>query len=119
MPSSLHCVRFSAVVCSNHLGGPASPDLLSRFHTRTAVQAQPWHRKAAIDVPLKAGTSRSSSTIAQAIAYASWPILATFKMLSCLEYWVFFGAVFFTKQVSCGRRIVFRTFLAFLIFDPN
>ena len=58
MLSSLHCVRFSAVVCSNHLGGPASPDLLSRFHTRTAVQARPWHGKAVIDVPLKAGTSR-------------------------------------------------------------
>ena len=56
MLSGLHCVRFLAVVCSNHLGGPASPDLLSRFHTRTAVQAQPWHEKAVIDVPLKAGT---------------------------------------------------------------
>ena len=30
-----------------------------------------------------------------------------------------FKAVVFTKQVSCGRRIVFGTSLGFLIFDPN
>ena len=56
---------------------------------------------------------------AKAIAFASRPTLAIFKMLSFLENWVCFGVVFFTKQVSCCRRIVFRTFLAFLIFDPN
>ena len=57
MLSSLHCVRLSEIVCGNQLGGAASPDLLSRFHTRTAVLAQPWHGKAVIDVRLKAGTS--------------------------------------------------------------
>ena len=51
-----------------------------------------------------------------AIAFPRWPI---FKMVSFLEYLVFFGAVFCTEQLYCSCRIVFRMFLAFLIFDPN
>ena len=41
------------------------------------------------------------------------------KKLSFLEYWVFFGAVFSREQVSCVRTMIFSSFLAFLIFDPN
>ena len=37
-----------------------------------------------------------SEDFAWAIAFARWPI---FKMLSFLEYLVFFGAVFFTEQL--------------------
>ena len=40
-------------------------------------------------------------------------------MLSFLDNWVFFGTLFFTKQVSCGRWVVFRTFLAFFSFWPK
>ena len=57
--------------------------------------------------------------IAEAIAFASCPILAIFKMLLFFEYKVFSGAVFCTQQLYCGRTMVFRTFLVFLIFDPN
>ena len=32
---------------------------------------------------------------------------------------MFFWAGFWTQQLYCCRRILFRTFLAFLIFDPN
>ena len=36
---------------------------------------------------------------AKAVAFASWAISAIFKMLSFLEYYVFFGAVFCTQQL--------------------
>ena len=45
-----------------------------------------------------------------------WPIL---KILSFLEYLVVFRASFFTEQLQCSCGIVFRMFLAFLIFDPK
>ena len=53
---------------------------------------------------------------AWAIAFARWPI---FKIILFLEYLVFFGAVFCTEQLQRFCRMVFRMFLAFLIFDPN
>ena len=51
-----------------------------------------------------------------AIAFARWLI---FKVVSFLQYLVFFRAVFYSEEVCCSCRIVFRMFLAFLIFDPN
>ena len=45
------------------------------------------------------------------LALAGWPI---FKMFSFLEYLVFFGAVFFHRPT-----IVFLMFFPFLIFDPK
>ena len=53
---------------------------------------------------------------AWAIAFARWPI---FKIVSFLQYLVFFRAVFSEEQLQCSCRMVFRTFLAFFIFDPN
>ena len=53
---------------------------------------------------------------AWAIAFEKWPI---FKIVSLLEYLVFFRAVFCTEQLQCSCRIVFHMFLAFIIFDPN
>ena len=50
-----------------------------------------------------------------AIAFARWPIL---KIFSFLESWVFFARFSYrTTKIFC--RMVFRMFLAFLIFDPN
>ena len=53
---------------------------------------------------------------AWAIAFERWPI---FKIVSFLEYLVFFRAVFRTEQLQFSCRMVFCMFLAFLIFDPN
>ena len=48
-----------------------------------------------------------------------WPILAIFKMLSFFYYKVSFYAVFCTQPNQCGRTIIFRSFFAFLNFDPS
>ena len=53
---------------------------------------------------------------AWAIAFAKWPI---FKIVSFLEYLVFFRAIFCKETLYCSCRMVFRMFFAFLIFDPN
>ena len=53
---------------------------------------------------------------AWAIPFARWPIL---KIVLFLQYLVFFRAVFSTTQLKCSCRMVFRMFLAFLIFYPN
>ena len=42
----------------------------------------------------------------------------SFKLVSFLQYLVFFPAVFCT-ELYCSCRMVFRMFLAFLIFDLN
>ena len=54
--------------------------------------------------------------MAFAWAIARWPI---FKIVSFLEYLVFFAAVFCTEQLRCAYRYVFRMFLDVLNFDPN
>ena len=38
---------------------------------------------------------------ARAIAFAWWPLLAIFKMLSCFESEPFLGAVFCIEQLQC------------------
>ena len=53
---------------------------------------------------------------AWAIAFARWPI---FKIVSFLEYLMFFQTGFSTQQLKYSCRMAFRMFLAFLIFDPN
>ena len=53
---------------------------------------------------------------AWAITFARLPI---FKIVSFLEYLVFFRTVFCTEQIYCSCTMVFGMFLAFLIFDPN
>ena len=51
-----------------------------------------------------------SDDFAKAIAFAWWPI---FKMVSFLEYLVFFGAVFCTQQLEMLCRMDFDMFLEF------
>ena len=51
-----------------------------------------------------------TDNLAWAIGFAKWPFL---KMVSFLEYLVFFGAVFFTELLKCGCRINFCIFLEF------
>ena len=57
-----------------------------------------------------------SDDFAKAIAFAWWPI---FKMLSFLEYFVFFRAVFCTAQLWMICRVDFDMFFGILIFDPK
>ena len=57
-----------------------------------------------------------SEDFAKAIAFAWWPI---FKMVSFLEYLVFFRAVFCTEQLQMICRMDFDTFFGILIFDPK
>ena len=47
---------------------------------------------------------------AWAIAFALWPFLAIFKMLSFVEYKLFSGAALCIKQLECVRTNVFRMF---------
>ena len=49
-------------------------------------------------------------------AFASWPI---FKMVSFLEYVVFFGANFCTQQLEMICRMDFDMFFRILIVDPK
>ena len=56
---------------------------------------------------------------ARAIAFALWPFLAIFKMLSFFEYKLFFRAVFCREQVKCVCRNVFYKIYGILFFDPN
>ena len=55
-----------------------------------------------------------SQDFARAIAFASWLI---FKMVSFLEYLVFFGVGFCTEQVQMIFRMNFDMFFGILIFD--
>ena len=52
----------------------------------------------------------------KAIAFAKWLF---FKMVSFLEYLVFFRAVFCAQLLQCTSRIDFCMFFGILIFDPN
>ena len=40
-------------------------------------------------------------------------------MVSFLEYWLFFPAVFCTEQLNCSCRFIFGIFLDKKIYDPN
>ena len=53
---------------------------------------------------------------AWAIDLPKWSIL---KVVSFLEYRLFFPAVFFTEQFNCSCRFIFGIFLKKKIFDPN
>ena len=53
---------------------------------------------------------------AWATAFAGWPI---FKIVSFLEYLLFFEAGFRIEQLYCPCRLIFGMFLAFSLFDPN
>ena len=55
-----------------------------------------------------------SKDFAWARAFARWPI---FKMVSFLEYLVFFGGVFCTEQLEMVSRMNFDMFFGILIFD--
>ena len=57
-----------------------------------------------------------TDNFAWALAFAKWPI---FKMVSFLEYFVFFRAVVCTELLSSGCRIDFCMFFGILIFDAN
>ena len=57
-----------------------------------------------------------SKDFAWAIAFEWWPI---FKMVSFLEYLVFFGAVFCTEELEMICRMDFKMFFWILIFDPK
>ena len=60
-----------------------------------------------------------SDDFAKSIAFAWWPFLAIFKMLSFFEYYLFFGAVFCIEQLQCVVETFLACFYAFLIFDPK
>ena len=57
-----------------------------------------------------------SDDFAKAIAFAWWPI---FKMVSFLEYLVFFGAGSSTQQLEMLCRMDFDMFFGILIFDAK
>ena len=57
-----------------------------------------------------------TSHFGKVIGFGKWLI---FKMVSFLEYLVFFRAVFCTQLLKCGSRIDFCMFFGILIFDPN
>ena len=57
-----------------------------------------------------------SDDFAKAIAFAWWTI---FKMVSFLEYLMFFGAVFCTQQFEMICRMDFDMFFGILYFDPK
>ena len=57
-----------------------------------------------------------SEDFAKAIAFARWAI---FKMVSFLEYLVFFEGVFYAEQLEMICRMDFDMFFAILIFDPK
>ena len=60
-----------------------------------------------------------TKSFAWAIAFALWPFLDIFKMVSFFEYKCFFQAVFRLEQLLCVCRGDFGMFQAILFFDPN
>ena len=60
-----------------------------------------------------------SDDFAKSIAFAWWPFLAIFKMVSFLEYQLLFGAVFCIEQLQCVVETFLACFYAFLILDPK
>ena len=60
-----------------------------------------------------------SDDFAKSIAFAWWPFLASFKMLSFFEYELLFGAVVCIEQLQCVVEAFLACFYAFLIFDPK
>ena len=60
-----------------------------------------------------------SDDFAKAIAFAWWPFLAIFKILSFFEYKLLFRAVFCIEQLQCVVEMFLACFFAFLIFDPK
>ena len=53
---------------------------------------------------------------AKSIAFAWWPFLAIFKMLSFFEYKLFFEAVFCMEQLQCVVETFLACFYAFFKF---
>ena len=60
-----------------------------------------------------------SEDFAKSIAFAWWPFLAIFKMLSFVEYCLFFRPVFCIQQLQCVLETFSLCFFAFVIFDPK
>ena len=60
-----------------------------------------------------------SDDFAKSIAFAWWPFLVIFKMLSFFNYKLSFGAVFCIEQLQCVVETFLACFYAFLIFDPK
>ena len=53
------------------------------------------------------------------LALAWWPFLAIFKMVSFLEYLVFFRAVFCIELLKCGCRMDFCMFFGILFWTET
>ena len=60
-----------------------------------------------------------SDDFAKSIAFAWWPFLAIFKMLSFFEYSLSFGAVFCIEQLQCVVETFLACFYAFLMHKKN
>ena len=60
-----------------------------------------------------------SDDFAKSLAFAWWPFLAVFKMLSFFQYKLFLGAVFCIEQQQSFVQMFLACFHAFLIFDPK
>ena len=60
-----------------------------------------------------------SEDFAKALAFAWWPFLAIFKILSFFENKLLFQAIFFIEQLQCVKETFLACFFAFLIFDPK
>ena len=65
---------------------------------------------------LKVSFLTQTDHFGKGIAFAKWLI---FKMVSFLEYLVFFRAVFCEQLLKCASRIDFWMFFGISIFDPN
>ena len=60
-----------------------------------------------------------SDDFAKSIAFAWWPFLAIFKMLSFFQYELFLRDVFCIEQLQCVVELFLACFYAFLIFEPK
>ena len=60
-----------------------------------------------------------SDDFAKSIAFAWWPFLAIFKMLSFFQYELFFRSFFCIEQQQCVVETFLACFYAFLIFEPK
>ena len=60
-----------------------------------------------------------SDDFAKSIAFAWWPFLANFKMLSLFQDKLLFGAVFCIEQQQSFVEMFLKSFYAFLNFDPK
>ena len=101
--------NFQEIICSLL----SCPIIFGRFSLLSRIELTNWL------TALTRYNLHSLTFFAKSIAFAWWPFLPIFKMLSFFEYQLFFPAVFCIEQLQCVVETFLACSYAFLIFEPK